>query len=152
MTMEEKIYEEIRKQAEKMESGQILSEIAFISLVEQGHIDEITASEHTEIFPDWVEKKEYNLGNYVKYNDKLYKCVQSHTSQSDWTPEKTESLWKISASPSEDFPAWSQPIGAHDAYGLDDRVTHKGKKWVSVAKNNVWEPGIYGWKEYNEEK
>ncbi len=46
-----------------------------------------------------------------------------------------------------EFPEWSQPLGAHDAYNLGDKVSHNGKKWVSTAANNVWEPGVYGWEE-----
>ena len=36
--------------------------------------------------------------------------------------------------------------GAHDAYNIGDKVTHNGKTWVSDVDNNVWEPGVYGWK------
>ena len=43
------------------------------------------------------------------------------------------------------YPAWVQPLGAHDAYPIDSRVSHKGKRWTSTVDNNVWEPGVYGW-------
>lgn len=49
--------------------------------------------------------------------------------------------------PSEEYPEWVQPTGAHDAYGLGSKVTHNGKKWTSNVENNVWEPGVYGWTE-----
>lgn len=45
------------------------------------------------------------------------------------------------------YPAWSQPIGSHDAYAAGDKVTHNEKKWVSTCNANVWEPGVYGWEE-----
>ena len=51
------------------------------------------------------------------------------------------------ADPAEAWPAWSQPTGAHDAYGAGDRVSHNGKHWTSDADGNVWEPGVYGWTE-----
>lgn len=42
-------------------------------------------------------------------------------------------------------PAWVQPTGAHDAYPLGAKVTHKSKTWTSTTAANVWEPGVYGW-------
>lgn len=34
--------------------------------------------------------------------------------------------------------------GAHDAYQVDDKVSHVDKHWISTAANNVWEPGAAG--------
>lgn len=42
---------------------------------------------------------------------------------------------------------WVQPTGAHDAYALAAVVAHNGKTWESTLDHNVWEPGVYGWKE-----
>ena len=47
----------------------------------------------------------------------------------------------------DDYPAYVQPTGAHDAYGAGDRVSHNGKHWSSDVDGNVWEPGVYGWTE-----
>lgn len=44
-----------------------------------------------------------------------------------------------------DRAAWVQPTGAHNAYPLGAKVTHKGKTWTSTAAANVWRPGVYGW-------
>lgn len=49
--------------------------------------------------------------------------------------------------PSEEYPEWVRPIGAHDAYAQGAKVSHNGKKWTSNVENNVWEPGVYGWTE-----
>ena len=46
--------------------------------------------------------------------------------------------------PSEEWPKWAQPIGAHDAYTAGAKVSHSEKKWTSDLDNNVWEPGVYG--------
>lgn len=43
---------------------------------------------------------------------------------------------------------WTQPVGGHDAYPKNYRVTHGGKEWVSLFTANVWEPGTSGWREY----
>lgn len=40
---------------------------------------------------------------------------------------------------------WTQPSGAHDAYGKYIHVTHNGGVWYSTIDANVWEPGVSGW-------
>ena len=77
----------------------------------------------------------------------MYKCVQAHTSQAGWEPDKAVSLWSAASDPAEEWPEWSQPVGAHDAYAKGDKVSHNGKHWTSTADANVWEPGVYGWTE-----
>lgn len=122
-----------------------VTSIAFVVLAEKGDIDEVTASEHSEVFAPWEIGVAYTVGQLRSYDSKLYKCVQAHTSQADWTPDAAVSLWSLAGDPAEEWPKWSQPIGAHDAYAHGDKVTHQGKRWVSDCDNNVWAPGIYGW-------
>lgn len=119
--------------------------IAFVVLAESGAIDEVTATEHTDIFADWEPNVSYAVGALRTYENVLYKCVQAHTSQVDWTPPATPALWATAGDPREEWPEWSQPIGAHDAYGAGDKVSHNSKHWTSDIGGNVWEPGVYGW-------
>lgn len=102
-----------------------------------------TALTGVELFPPWSVGKAYATGDRVQYEGTLYKCVQAHTSQADWTPPATPALW--TAVSLDEYPAWVQPTGAHDAYGKGDKVTHNGKRWTSDVDNNTWEPGVYGW-------
>ena len=97
-------------------------------------------------YPKWEFGKAYKKDFRLRYEDMLYKVLQNHTSQSDWTPDKAVSLYvKVSI---EEFPEWTQPAGSHDAYMKDDKVSHLEKHWISIIDNNVWEPGVYGWDEY----
>ena len=105
------------------------------------------ALDAVELFPAWAEGVAYAVGQRVQYNGKLFKCVQSHTSQADWTPEATPALWTEVAKPGE-IPVWKQPTGAQDAYMAGDKVHYPdadGAIYVSTVDNNVWEPGVYGW-------
>ena len=104
-----------------------------------------TALTGVELFPPWSVGKSYATGDRVQYEGTLYKCVQGHTSQADWTPPATPALW--TAVSLDEYPAWVQPTGAHDAYSKGDKVTHNGKRWTSDVDNNTWEPGVYGWTE-----
>ena len=86
----------------------------------------------------------------ISYGGNLYDVIQSHTTQSDWTPDIVPALFKLIQPPTEEgYPAWVQPTGAHDAYAIGARVTHNGQNWECVqgdaSGNNVWEPGVFGW-------
>ena len=144
MLEERKRREALQAQSDKTE---LVSTIAFVTLAETGVIDDETATEHTDLFSPWVEGIAYEVGNIRSYEGDLYRCVQAHTSQSDWTPDKVPALWTKIGDPTEEFPEWSQTVGAHDAYAKGDKVSFGGKHWESTVDNNVWQPGVYGWNE-----
>ena len=122
--------------------------IALRKLIEKLSADLSDSEAYTapELFPQWT-LKDYAHGDRVQYKGLLYKCLQSHTAQSDWTPDVAVSLWVRVDDPSVEFPEWRQPTGAHDAYSKGDKVSHNGKHWQSDVDGNVWEPGVYGWSE-----
>lgn len=124
--------------------------IAFVTLAEAGSIDDVTAGEHMDVFSPWASSVDYSAGNLRTYKGKLYRCISAHTSQEDWTPDVAVSLWTVTSDPAEEWPAWSQPVGATDAYAKNSKVTHNGTRWISSVDANVWEPGVYGWTEYTE--
>ena len=99
------------------------------------------------LFDEWKAGVDYVTGDIRKRNGNLYRCLQDHTSQEDWTPEAAVSLWVQIADPAIEWPDWVQPVGSMDAYAKDAKVTHNGKHWTSDVDNNVWEPGVYGWTE-----
>ncbi len=105
------------------------------------------ALEAVELFAVWAVGTEYVADQRLRYDGKLYRCVQGHTSQAGWEPDKTPALWTEVALPGE-IPVWKQPTGAQDAYNTGDRVWYPAKfttVYVSIVDNNVWEPGVYGW-------
>ena len=121
--------------------------IAFVVLAENGQIDAVTAAEQSALFAEWVPGVNYIVGSLRLYGGTLYRCVQDHTSQEGWSPDKAASLWAVTSDPAEEWPAWSQPVGAHDAYSAGAKVSHKDKHWTSDLDGNVWEPGVFGWTE-----
>lgn len=101
-----------------------------------------------DAFPAWVPDTDYKAGDRRRYSDGyLYKCIQPHKSQEDWTPDKTPALWTRIGDPGDEWPEWVQPTGAHDAYALGAKVSHADKHWTSDIDSNVFEPGVYGWTE-----
>ena len=100
-----------------------------------------------ELFPAWAADVAYAADVRVRYGEKLYKCVQAHTSQSGWEPDKTPALWTEVAKPGE-IPVWRQPTGAQDAYRIGDKVWYPEKDttvYISTLDYNTYPPDIYGW-------
>lgn len=112
-------------------------------------LDDETAVLVPNLFDIWSDSKHYEKDERVTYNGTLYKCLQAHDTQADWTPTDSPSLWaKVLPGQSGEIGEWEQP-GSTNGYKTGDKVTHNGKTWESTADNNVWEPGAVGapWKE-----
>ena len=99
------------------------------------------------LFPEWRPGIAVAADERYEYEAKLYRCVQAHTTQDGWEPDKTPALWTEVAKPGE-IPVWRQPTGAQDAYQTGDKVhfpTAEDAVYVSTVDNNVWSPDSYGW-------
>ena len=106
-------------------------------------LDDETALAGVELFPMWTIGRAYAVDDRVQYGGILYKCVQAHTTQVDWTPDITPALWV--AVSIEEYPEWVQPTGAHDAYNIGNKVTYKGNHYVCAVNGNVYAPDVNGW-------
>lgn len=95
------------------------------------------------LYPAWRSGVDYVTGQRVLHGGTLYKCVQAHTSQADWTPDATPALWVVVSI--DEYPEWVQPTGAHDAYNTGDKVSYNGKHYICTVDANVYAPGVYGW-------
>lgn len=118
---------------------------AAMSLTDEDALDAI------ELFNSWKAGEQYDTGERLRYNGKLYKVLQAHTSQADWTPDVAPSLYVEIAEPG-DIPVWKQPTGAQDAYNIGDKVYFPDKQgyiYESLINANVWSPEVYpaGWKQ-----
>lgn len=57
--------------------------------------DDNTALTGMELYPVWAVGIAVAKDDRYQYNSKLYKCVQAHTTQADWTPDVTPDLWTV---------------------------------------------------------
>ena len=120
---------------------------AFINAIKtiRNTIDDTTALTIPDLYPQWQENKSYQLNDRVLYNDILYKCLQSHTSQPTWNPVNASSLWaRVLIPDPEVIPDWIQPDSTN-SYMTGDKVKYNGHTYISIIDNNVWAPDIYGW-------
>lgn len=127
--------------------------IALRALIEKAAISltDEDAMTGVELFPTWKTGTAYASDERIHYGGKLYRCVQAHTSQAEWTPDVTPALWTEVAKPGE-IPVWRQPTGAQDAYNKGDWVRYpdgNGAVYESLADANVYSPEAWpdGWKQ-----
>ena len=121
-------------------------------------LDDDKALEVATIYDPWKAGNTYAAGEFVTYGEnsvgdpQLYKVVQAHTSQADWTPDATAALYKAVGLDDAGYPVWSQPTGAHDAYNTGDIVNYNGTLYQSVIDGNVYAPDAYpaGWRVYTD--
>ena len=114
------------------------------------------AMEVATIYPVWTADTQYKVNDIRSYGEnevgdpQLYRCVQAHTSQSDWTPDISTSLWSPIGLAPDQVPVWSRPTGAHDAYNIGDRVHYPAASdpiYRSLIDGNIYSPDEYpaGW-------
>ena len=101
---------------------------------------------------EWIPNEKVDLGWKRMYNGVQYEVIHAHQTQSDWTPDRATTLWKIYVDPTQVIiPVWKQPTGAHDAYKKGDKV-HFPKLadpvYESLINANVYSPTAYpaGWR------
>ena len=106
-----------------------------------------------EAIPEWQPGNHYRIGQFVRHTGMIYRVLQAHTSQADWLPDVASALYtradKTTTDPVETVPEWVRPTGAHDAYGIGDKVKFEGKIYESLIAGNTYSPTDYpqGWKE-----
>lgn len=84
-------------------------------------VDDNTALRMLEFYPVWAAGTAYTVGYKVRYNGKLWRVLQAHTSQTGWEPENVASLW--------------EQINETHAGTLDDPIPYSG--------NMALERGLY---------
>ena len=133
----------------KENSGGVPETYASVFAMAKMSAEEITDDEQAlkvaDLYDLWSgDAVAYKTGKYLLYKDILYKVLQNHTSQADWTPDTASSLYaKVLTDPAGKVLPWEQPESTNP-YKKGDRVTHKGHTWESLVDSNVWEPGAVG--------
>lgn len=116
-------------------------------------LDEETALVCVMLYRPWAVGVTYKTNDYFTYgvngmgDPQLYRVVQDHTSQADWTPDSVPALYTPIGLDEEGYPIWSRPTGAHDAYNIGDIVDYNGTLYKSLIDGNTWSPDEYpaGW-------
>jgi len=117
-------------------------------LIRVDELDENELLDMIDLYESYQVGKSYKVDEIFKYENRLYKVIQEHTSQANWVPSELPALY-LSMMPENVIPEWVQPTGAHDAYNVGDKVIYKGKVYECIINDNTWSPTDYpqGWEE-----
>ena len=83
--------------------------LAYRNMIEVAvqHVDDTMALEAVSLYPAWMAEVKYLVNARVKYNNILYRCLQTHIAQENWNPMDTPSLWaKVLISDETTAPEW----------------------------------------------
>ena len=64
-------------------------------------LDDETAVTVPSLFTPWKPGEAVNVGDRRYYAPRLYKVLQAHTTQADWTPDVTPALWAVVGDPGQ---------------------------------------------------
>lgn len=92
-------------------------------------LDDVTALTVKSLFPVWEIGKLYTVGTRLVYGDMLYKVITEHTSQADWTPDVSPSLFTA--------------IDESHAGTIDDPIPYGGNMTLENGKYYVQGDVIY---------
>ena len=87
-------------------------------------LSDTDALQAVEFFEAWKPDTDYKMGDRKRYESKLYKCRQAHTSQAHYTPDIVPALWEVVAEPGQgDTP--DNPIPYNQSMAIE-----KGKFYI----------------------
>jgi len=101
-------------------------------------------SQAASTVPAWQPGKLYTIGTLVTFNDIVYECRQTHTSQTGWEPPNTPALWQ------RPTPSGTTPWATQTHYIVGSQVTYQGSlfkclqehvsqiDWVPTATPALW--------------
>lgn len=113
-----------------------LIEKAAVSLPDEDALDGV------ELFAVYAIGVAYKLGDRFRYGSKLYKVLQDHTSQEDWLPDATPSLYAEVEKPGQgDTPDNPIPYTGNmelfeGKYYSEDGVTYRCTRSTGVPVYN----------------
>ena len=97
------------------------------------------------LFEEWRPSEVYKIGDRIRYNGVLYKCLEDNNATMETPPSVMPSVWTeiFAETVSEEIPVWEQPEEGN-GYADGDRVIHNDIIYISQVDNNIWEPGTAG--------
>lgn len=87
--------------------------------------------------------------------ESLYALARQHAAPQYNYDAEIEAIWAAirelqqaqeeggGTEPTDEWPQFVQPTGAHDAYSVGDKVTFNGARYVCKMANCVWSPAVY---------
>lgn len=132
-----------------MKRSEILNLRRIIETAVQSLTDEL-ALQSIVLHPIWSENDTYLVGHKVQHDDKLWRCIQAHTSIVGWEPDVAPSLWEQinethSGTITDPIPYSGNMVLVSGMYYIQDAVTYRCiRDTVNPVYNNLSElVGVY---------
>lgn len=132
----------------------ILGQLRYIGQQEalaQSLTDE-QAAFFAQIYESWKSGIAYAAGDRRRHAEKLWKCLQAHTSQEGWEPENTPALWVEIAAPGE-YRQIQDGMLSTEAFSKGEIGWYQSEDnlYRSLIDANIWTPESYpdGWEKVN---
>ena len=106
-----------------------VSRMLIASQINSLAVDDNTALRMREFYPEWAAGQGYTAGYKVQRSGKLWRCLQTHTSQAGWEPENAASLWT--------------EICESHAGTLDDPIPYNGNMALESGKYYSQDGKVY---------
>lgn len=108
---------------------------AMLQRIDTYHVEgKLTDAERDELYAlaRQAPEKHYNCEAEIERLWAAVRALQSPQNGDDAAPDTTD-----------DWPAYVQPTGAHDAYQTGAQVVYNGQKYRCIMDNCVWAPDVY---------
>ena len=112
----------------------------FREFIEKGatSLSDTEALEAVALFPAWAVGVDYAKDERVQYDGKLYKVVQAHTSQADWTPPTVPALFtEVAAQGQGDTPDNPIPYNNNMELVKDKYYSQSGVVYVCFRDTGI---------------
>ena len=137
---------DLRDILNKIEESYIKSSL---SKEEQTELEEM-ARQHAKPENSYatVQSQIDNLAQQIKL---LKETVEANAQGTSALKDAVEKLGGVitppEEQPTEEYPQYKQPTGAHDAYKIGDKITYNEKHYECIFNGCVWTPDAYpqGW-------
>ena len=128
-------------------ADEILQAVKDMDLPALAELADDAALDIAALYPTWFSMigKEVAVGGRYWYDNNLYRVVQPHTVQYDWTPDKTPALWVVVSL--DEWPEIPENIPSTAPWMKGDKGTWKAERYICAMDNCVWNPDQYpaGW-------
>lgn len=85
---------EEQKAARKVVARNEITDAVLTAAINTIEVDDSTALRWIDFYPEWASGVSYTATFKVQHGDRLWRCMQGHTSQAGWEPENTPALWE----------------------------------------------------------
>ncbi len=84
----------IERIAKQWSAATAASRMAVLPLLDAEATTDAEVAAVVDLFDGFdAEKRVYKVGEVAAFGGVLFRCVQAHTTQADWTPDKVPALW-----------------------------------------------------------